>query len=45
MDPLAKFVELEAWDENGKPYLKQVGRGFFTAFRPKAFETVFGALG
>lgn len=23
MDPIAKFTELECWDENGKPYLKE----------------------
>lgn len=24
MDPLAEFTKLECWDENGKPYLKEV---------------------
>lgn len=24
MDPLAEFTKLECWDDNGKPYLKEV---------------------
>jgi len=24
MDPLAEFTKLECWDENGKPFLKEV---------------------
>jgi hypothetical protein len=24
MDPLAEFTKLEAWDQDGKPYLSEV---------------------
>jgi hypothetical protein len=26
MDPLAEFTKLECWDDNGKPYLKEVSK-------------------
>lgn len=34
MDPLAEFTKLECWDDNGKPYLKEVSFLFCIQFKP-----------
>jgi hypothetical protein len=39
MDPLAEFTKLECWDNEGKPYLKEVSTGFWQTSSPIEMDT------